>query len=220
MPNDHETEHSSQTDKTGPSPDMKTIRDIPQDDAGETDAIKDAHAASDAEMGASHEETELALADRLVLIEQEKTQIKDQLLRSLAEQDNLRKRSERKIADERVYAVEKFARDMLSVADNLARALTALNEQARTDLSPAGKSLLEGIELTEKELIATLTRHGVRTIDSLPGTEFDPNVHQAVAQIPSEEAEGTIAEPFQTGWKLGERTLRAAMVAVSTGPAN
>jgi len=162
-------------------------------------------------------ETVETMADRLIAIEAEKLEIKDQLLRTLAEMENLRKRTQRQLADERVYAVEKFAGDMLGVADNLARALTALTDEARAELSDAGKSLLEGIELTEKELIVALSRHGVTAVDSTPGTEFDPNVHQAVAQIPSDQPEGTIAEPFQTGWKLGERTLRAAMVAVSTG---
>lgn len=163
-------------------------------------------------------EGELSMADRLIAMEAEKTAMKDQLLRTMAEMENIRKRSERKVAEERIYAVEKFARDLLNVSDNLARALSALTEEARAELSDAGKGLLAGIELTEKELIATLARHGVTAIDSIQGTEFDPNVHQAVAQIPSDQPEGTIAEPFQTGWKIGERTLRAAMVAVSTGP--
>lgn len=162
-------------------------------------------------------ETVETMAERLIAIEAEKLEIKDQLLRTLADMENLRKRTQRQLADERVYAVEKFARDMLSVSDNLSRALTALTDEARAELSDAGKGLLEGIELTEKELTVTLSRHGVTAVDSTIGTEFDPNVHQAVAQIPSEQPEGTIAEPFQTGWKLGDRTLRAAMVAVSTG---
>ena len=169
----------------------------------------------DAETGGP--ETLETMADRLIAMEAEKLEIKDQLLRTLADMENLRKRTQRQLADERVYAVEKFARDMLGVADNLSRALTALTDEARTELSDAGKSLLEGIELTEKELIVTLSRHGVTAVDATVGTEFDPNVHQAVAQIPSDQPEGTIAEPFQTGWKLGDRTLRAAMVAVSTG---
>jgi molecular chaperone GrpE len=164
------------------------------------------------------EETELSMADRLIAMEAEKTEIKDQLLRSMAEMENIRKRSERKLAEERIYAIEKFSRDLLNVADNLARALAALTDEAKAELSDAGKGLLQGIELTEKELIATLARHGVTAVDSIQGTEFDPNVHQAVAQIPSDQPEGTIAEPFQTGWKIGDRTLRAAMVAVSTGP--
>ncbi len=162
-------------------------------------------------------ETVETMAERLIAIEAEKLEIKDQLLRTLADMENLRKRTERQLADERVYAVEKFARDMLNVSDNLSRALTALTPEARAELSDAGKGLLEGIELTEKELTVTLSRHGVTAVDSTQGTEFDPNVHQAVAQIPSDQPEGTIAEPFQTGWKLGDRTLRAAMVAVSTG---
>lgn len=164
------------------------------------------------------DETEISMADRLIAIEAEKAEIKDQLLRSMAEMENIRKRSERKLAEERIYAVEKFARDLLNVSDNLARALGALTDEAKADLSDAGKGLLQGIELTEKELIATLARHGVTAVDSIQGTVFDPNVHQAVAQIPSDQPEGTIAEPFQTGWKIGDRTLRAAMVAVSTGP--
>lgn len=171
------------------------------------------------EEGAEPVETEMTMADRLIAMEAEKAQMKDQLLRTMAEMENVRKRAERKLAEERIYAVEKFARDMLSVSDNLNRALTAMTEDARADLSASGKSLLEGIELTEKELVATLMRHGVTAVDSVAGTEFDPNVHQAVAQIPSDQPEGTVAEPFQTGWKLGDRVLRAAMVAVSTGSA-
>ena len=163
-------------------------------------------------------ETEMSMADRLIAMEAEKAEIKDQLLRAMAEMENIRKRSERKLAEERIYAVEKFSRDLLNVADNLARALSALTPEAKAELSVAGKSLMEGVELTEKELIATFSRHGVNAVDAIKGTEFDPNVHQAVAQIPSDQPEGTIAEPFQTGWKIGDRTLRAAMVAVSTGP--
>lgn len=194
----------------------------PEDELNEDDAVEAAEETDlDAENDAAEEEaapeTEMSMADRLIAMEVEKTAIKDQLLRSMAEMENIRKRSERKVAEERVYAVEKFARDLLNVSDNLARALSALTDEVKADLSDAGKSLMEGVELTEKELIATLARHGVRTVDSLPGTEFDPNVHQAVAQIPSDQPEGTVAEPFQTGWKIGERTLRAAMVAVSTG---
>lgn len=167
------------------------------------------------EEGVPH--AELSMADRLIAMEAEKLAIKDQLLRTMAEMENIRKRSERKLAEERIYAVEKFARDLLNVSDNLARALQALTDEAKAELSVAGKSLMEGVELTEKELIVTLSRHGVTTVDATKGTEFDPNVHQAVAQIPSDQPEGTIAEPFQTGWKIGDRTLRAAMVAVSTG---
>lgn len=195
----------------------------PEDEMNPEDAVEAVEPVSlDADQESETDEPvpemELSMADRLIAMEAEKTAIKDQLLRSMAEMENIRKRAERKVAEARVFAIEKFAGDLLNVSDNLARALSALTDEARADLSDAGKSLLEGIELTEKELIATMARHGVTTVDSIAGTAFDPNVHQAVAQIPSDQPEGTVAEPFQTGWKIGDRTLRAAMVAVSTGP--
>ena len=195
----------------------------PEDEMNPEDAVEAVEPVSlDADQESETDEPvpemELSMADRLIAMEAEKTAIKDQLLRSMAEMENIRKRAERKVAEARVFAIEKFAGDLLNVSDNLARALSALTDEAKADLSDAGKSLLEGIELTEEELIATMARHGVTTVDSIAGTAFDPNVHQAVAQIPSDQPEGTVAEPFQTGWKIGDRTLRAAMVAVSTGP--
>ncbi|MEM6900822.1 MAG: nucleotide exchange factor GrpE [Pseudomonadota bacterium] len=155
--------------------------------------------------------------DPLVALEAENLELKDKFLRAVAETENVRKRSEKQVADARVYGVEKFAGDLLSVADNLSRALTALTDDARTELSDAGKSLLEGVEITEKELITVMQRHGVKPIEATPGTEFDPNVHQAVGKVPSDQPEGTIADLLQGGWQIGERTLRAAMVTVSTG---
>ncbi|MEM7007442.1 MAG: nucleotide exchange factor GrpE [Pseudomonadota bacterium] len=155
--------------------------------------------------------------DPLVALEAENLELKDKFLRAVAETENVRKRSEKQVADARVYGVEKFAGDLLSVADNLSRALTALTEDARTELSDAGKSLLEGVEITEKELITVMQRHGVKPIEATPGTEFDPNVHQAVGKVPSDQPDGTIADLLQGGWQIGERTLRAAMVTVSTG---
>ena len=116
--------------------------------------------------------------------------------------------------------IEKFARDLLSVSDNMARALEALPEAEREALTEGGKGLLGGIEMTQKELHTVLTRHGVSAIDAEPGAAFDPNLHQAVANIPSEHPNGTIASLFQAGWRIGDRTLRAAMVAVSAGKAN
>lgn len=163
---------------------------------------------------------EPSLDAELIAKEAELLDMKDKLLRTLAESENVRKRSERQVADARLYAIESFARDLLDVSDNLSRALDALPEDKRAELSPEGKSLLEGVEMTQKTLHAALARHKVVAIDAAPGATFDPNVHQAVAQIPSDQPSGTVAEPFQTGWKIGERTLRAAMVAVSTGKPN
>ncbi|HBH45477.1 MULTISPECIES: nucleotide exchange factor GrpE [Hyphomonas] len=158
--------------------------------------------------------------DPVQKLEIEKEELREQLLRTLADLENTRKRAERQVADARIYAIEKFAGDLLSVSDNLSRALTALSEEDRAALSEPGRNLFEGIEMTEKELHTALARHGVTVIAALPGDTFDPNQHQAVANIPSDQPNGTIASCFQPGWKIGERTLRAAMVAVSAGAAN
>ena len=158
--------------------------------------------------------------DPVQRLEIEKEELREQLLRTLADLDNTRKRAERQVSDARVYAIEKFAGDLLSVSDNLSRALAALTDEDRAALSEAGRNLFEGIEMTEKELHPALARHGVTVIAALPGDTFDPNLHQAVANIPSDQPNGTIASCFQPGWKIGERTLRAAMVAVSAGAAN
>ena len=166
------------------------------------------------------EPVELTPEQQLLALEVEKQEMKDQMLRAMAEMENLRKRSEREKADARIYAIEKFARDLLSVTDNLARALEALPEDEREALTDGGKGLLGGIEMTQNELHTVLTRHGVTQIEAEPGAAFDPNLHQAVANIPSEHPNGTIASLFQAGWKIGDRTLRAAMVAVSAGQAN
>lgn len=186
-------------------------------------AAKSADPEADAEEveGVAVEESiELTPDQQILALEVEKQELKDQMLRALAEMENLRKRAEREKTDARAYAIEKFARDLLSVSDNLARALEALPEDEREALTEGGQGLLGGIEMTQKELHTVLTRHGVTSIEAEPGAAFDPNLHQAVANIPSEHPNGTIASLFQAGWKIGDRTLRAAMVAVSAGQAN
>lgn len=139
------------------------------------------------------------------------------MLRAMAEAENVRKQSAKEIADSRKYAVTNFARDLLSVADNFDRALKAMPAEARAKLDEGAQNLLTGVEMTEKELHAALSRHGVEPIPADKGTKFDPNLHQAAAQIPSDQPKDTIAEVIQAGWTLGERTLRPAMVAVSSG---
>ena len=143
--------------------------------------------------------------------------LRDQLLRAVADADNTRKRADREIAETRVYAVANFARDLLSVNDNLARALDVLTPEMRDGMREAGRTLLDGIEMTQKEFHAVLARHAVEPISADGGEAFDPNVHQAVAQIPSPHPAGAIVEVMQSGWKIGDRVLRAAMVAVSSG---
>lgn len=151
-------------------------------------------------------------------VEAELAATKDQLLRALADSENARRRAEREAADGRVYAIDRFARDLLAVADNLGRALQTVAPEQRAGADEGLKTLLDGIEMTEKALIDTFGRHGLKRVGGR-GDRFDPNVHQAVAQIPSEVPTGMIAEVFQPGYVLADRTLRAAMVAVSLGNA-
>ena len=165
------------------------------------------------------EEPEI-LVDPVLILEAELADTKDKMLRTLAEAENIRKRSAKEVMEARVFAIEKFAGDLLSVSDNMSRALEAMPEDERATLSERGQNLLGGIEMTQKELHAVFARNGVTAIDAAPGDAFDPNMHQAVANVPSEHTSGSIAECFQPGWKIGERVLRAAMVAVSSGAAS
>lgn len=218
---------SDETVKDDNAPEIDPAATQAELKAAADDILKAAKKAEPkAEEEVSEEETDLEepielTADQQILaLEIEKQEMRDQLLRAMAEMENLRKRSEREKLDARVYAIEKFAGDLLSVSDNMARALEALPEAEREALTEGGKGLLGGIEMTHKELHTVLTRHGVTPIEAEPGAAFDPNFHQAVANIPSEHPNGTIASLFQAGWRIGDRTLRAAMVAVSAGAAN
>ena len=158
-------------------------------------------------------------AERIAELEAEIATMKDQALRARAEADNIRKRAEREVMAAKTYGAEKFAADVLSVYDNLSRALHTIDGQAREELGDNARNLVEGIELTEKELTSVLARHKVETVPGV-GSKFDPNVHQAVANIPHPEIEkGHVAAVMQQGFTIGDRTLRAAMVAVSNGPA-
>jgi len=155
---------------------------------------------------------------RIQELEAEIANAKDQALRALADAENTKRRAAREVAAAKTFGIERFAQDMLSVHDNLSRALQTLEGTNKTDLGENAKNLVDGIELTEKDLMLVLSRHGVKPVSGV-GSKFDPNVHQAVANIPSPEEKGNVATVMQTGFKLGDRTLRAAMVAVSTGSA-
>lgn len=149
-------------------------------------------------------------------IESERDELKDKLLRTLADMENLRRRTEREIADAKAYAVTSFARDMLGSADNLRRALESVPEGERGE-NPTLKAVVEGVELTERELLKTLERHGVRLI-SPEGEKFDPNLHQAMFEVPDPAiAKGMVSKVVQVGYKIGERVLRPALVGVSAG---
>jgi molecular chaperone GrpE len=170
---------------------------------------------------AETEPPEAALDDgpeRIAALEAEVADLKDRLLRTLAEMENLRRRSEREMADTRQYAVANFARDMLTVSDNLRRALDAVPSEPQKDADPALAALIEGVEVTERGLAQTLQKFGVRSIEA-KGEKFDPSHHQAMFEIETAEVPaGTVAEVVQTGYIIGERVLRPSMVGVAKGP--
>jgi molecular chaperone GrpE len=150
-------------------------------------------------------------------LEREHAEMKDRLLRTLAEMENLRKRTEREVADARVYGTSSFARDVLAVADNMRRALDAVPPEARAGAEAGMNSLVEGVELTERELLKALEKNGVRQFTP-QGEKFDPNVHQAMYEVPDASVPaGSIVQVVQPGYMIGERVLRPALVGVSKG---
>jgi molecular chaperone GrpE len=155
--------------------------------------------------------------DPIAVLEAEKLELKDKLLRALAEMENLRRRVEKDLADARAYGVTRFARDMLEVADNLRRGLESVPADVRASAEGAFKALIEGVELTERDFLKKMEGHGVRKIEP-EGQKFDPNLHQAMFEVPDEtKPSGTVIQVVQAGYVIGERVLRPAMVGVSKG---
>jgi molecular chaperone GrpE len=149
----------------------------------------------------------------------EAADLKDRLLRSLAEMENLRRRTDRQIDDARVYGIANFARDTLGVADNMRRALDAVTPELRESADTAVKALIEGVDLTERELLKVLEKHGIKKLEPL-GNKFDPNLHQAMYEVPDPSVPaGTVAQVVQAGYTIGDRVLRPALVAVAKGGA-
>jgi len=141
--------------------------------------------------------------------------LKDQRLRALAEAENVRRRAEKEKADASQYAVTKFARDMLGIADNFARALAAVPADIRAAADPQVKAVLDGVEATDRQLLQTLERYGVKAVDTSDG-KFDPNLHQAIAEVPGNgKPPGSIVDVVQSGFTIRERLLRPAMVTVA-----
>ncbi len=158
-------------------------------------------------------------ASQVSVLEAEKHDLRDKLLRSLADMENLRRRTERDVADARAYAVSSFARDLLGVADNLRRALESLGPGGHEALDSATRLMVEGVELTERELIKTLDKHGVKKVEPL-GQKFDPNLHQAMFEAPDpSQPKGHVVTVVQSGYAINGRVLRPALVGVSSGSA-
>ena len=142
-------------------------------------------------------------------------EFKDKHLRLLAEMENLRRRTEKEVADARLYGISRFAGDVLAVADNMHRALATLDEEVRAGADAKLILLIEGVELTERELLKTLEKHGVKKFTP-QGEKFDPNLHQAMYEVPNSDVPaGHVAQVIQSGYMIGERMLRPALVGVS-----
>jgi molecular chaperone GrpE len=157
-------------------------------------------------------------ADHIHALMAEAADLKERLLRAMADMENLRKRTEREKAEARLYAATNFARDLLSVADSMDRALQSVPEEGRDQLDEATRNLLAGIEVTHKELINVLSRHGIARIEPLGG-KFDPHFQQAMFEVPDGSVPaGTVVQVMQAGYTIGERCLRPALVGVAKAP--
>ena len=178
-----------------------------------------AAAATEAQGTTPDEQTAEATAtpDPIEALKAENGEMRDKLLRTIAEMENLRKRTEREVSDTRSYAIAGFARDMLTATDSLSRALMVLPAEARDSADPTVKSLIEGIEMTEREMQRLLAKHGVKPIEA-EGQKFDPHKHQAMFEVPDpSRPEGTVVQVVQAGFAIGDRVLRPAMVGVAKG---
>lgn len=169
---------------------------------------------SDLEEELSEQERILEAMEKLIA---ENAGLKDKSLRLAAEMENLRMRTARDVRDAKAYSVAGFARDTLGVADNLRRALEALPPESRESHDKGLLNLIEGVEITERSLIAALERHGVRKLEP-EGQKFDPNFHQAMFEVPNPDVpNNTVVQVVQAGYVIGDRVLRPAMVGVAKG---
>jgi molecular chaperone GrpE len=155
--------------------------------------------------------------EALVRLLKENEELKDRALRAAADMENLRRRTARELQDARAYSAANFARDMLSVSDNLRRALDAIPAEAKTAGDAGFTALIEGVEMTERAMLAALERHGVRKLQP-EGEKFDPNFHQAMFEVNNPDVPAnTVVQVVQPGYSIGERVLRPAMVGVAKG---
>lgn len=186
--------------------------DAEDKDAGTADAQADDNGRDDA---AEAEAGDHADGDEA---ESDDEALKDQLLRALAEAENARRRARKDVEDARAYAISRFAQDLLGVGDNLGRALDSIPAERR-ESDEAVKAIADGIEMTVREFEAALGRHGITRIDPL-GEKFDYNLHQALFETDqTDQPDGTVVQVLQTGYRIGDRLLREAMVGVAKGGA-
>lgn len=190
----------------------------PEEQVTEAEITKaeEAYAESKVDSG-ENDETEVEAVDPLETLTIENADLKDRFLRLAADMENLRRRSAREIKDAKTFAMTAFARDMLSVSDNLTRALTAVTAETRENADDGLKSLLEGVDITARSLASNLERHGVKLLEPM-GEKFNPNFHQAMFEVPNPDVpNNSVVEVVQAGYVIGERVLRPAMVGVAKG---
>ncbi len=186
-----------------------------------TNESHDPYAESGSGVGSSDTDRENLSSETMVAaieaLQAENDGLKDRVLRTMADMENLRRRAEREKTETAQYATTSFARDMVTVADNFSRALAAMPSEALDSADEATRNLVAGIEMTEREMQNVLERHGVKRFDP-SGERFDPNLHQAMFEVDDPNTpSGTVVQVMQTGYKIGERVLRPALVGVSKG---
>lgn len=188
--------------------------DGPDDEMRETPEVSlSGWTGNDDEIPSEDGEIEI---DPIAQLVEDNADLKDQLLRAMAEMENMRRRTERQVKEANIYAVSNFARDTLTIGDNLQRTLEAVPPEARAE-GGALATLLDGVELTQRELQKTLEKHGVQAINP-EGEKFDPNFHQAMFEIENPDiASGTVVQVAQAGYVIGARVLRPAMVGIAKG---
>ena len=195
--------------------------DTPEQNAGRAPEAETPVAANDAEPPAKQSETADPAAGpgpEQAGMAQEVAELKDRLLRAMADSENTRRRAAREVEDARKFAVSGMARDLLAVADNLRRALEAVPEAAREQQAELN-NLVAGVELTERELQKAFEKAGIVPVNPV-GQKLDPNLHQAMMQVPDPNAEpGTVVQVVQIGYTLNDRLLRPALVGVAAAPA-
>jgi molecular chaperone GrpE len=172
--------------------------------------------ASESAPGAEGAASEIAReAAQIAALHGEIAELKDRYLRAVADTENLRKRADREKQDAAQFAFSRFARDLLSVADNFERALEVMKPEARAALSPEALSVIEGIEATHRQLLSTFERFAIKKISAM-GQKFNPNLHEAIAELPiPNQVPGSVIAVAENGYMIGDRLLRAAKVAIA-----
>ena len=177
----------------------------------------DTPTADEADPAPEQSSAELSPDDVIAELQAQIAALKDQALRAAAEAENVRRRAAKEKADASKYGISNLARDLLSVPDNLTRAIDSVTEEAQRAGGETLQTLMEGVKLTQKELLQVLERHGIQPIHP-EGEKFDPNFHQAMFEAPGTgQPDGTVVQVVQTGYLIGERLLRPAMVGVAKG---